>query len=74
MGTNNRPWEINMKELRFKRRFSQSVGNKAAVITVPRAIAQAWEQYSVVEIAFDGERLVVTPADEGKQSCRANQQ
>jgi hypothetical protein len=56
-----------MNELKFKRRFSQSVGNKAAVITVPRAIAQLWEQYSVVEIAFDGERLVVTPADEEKQ-------
>jgi len=74
MRTDNRPWEINMKELRFKRRFSQSVGNKAAVITVPRAIAQAWEQYSMVEIAFDGERLVVTPADEGKRIPGANSQ
>jgi hypothetical protein len=63
-----------MNELKFKRRFSQSVGNKAAVITVPRAIAQAWEQYSMVEIAFDGERLVVTPADEGKRIRGANQQ
>ncbi len=63
-----------MKELKFKRRFSQSEGNKAAVITVPRAIAQAWEQYSVVEIAFDGERLVVTPADESIQSRGANSQ
>jgi hypothetical protein len=61
-----------MNELKFKRRFSQSVGNKAAVITVPRAIAQAWEQYSAVEIAFDGERLVVTPAGEWKKSRRAN--
>jgi len=65
---------IEMKELKFKRRFSQSEGNKAAVITVPRAIAQAWEQYSVVEIAFDGERLVVTPADESIQSRGANSQ
>jgi hypothetical protein len=59
-----------MNELKFKRRFSQSVGNKAAVITVPRAIAQLWEQYSAVEIAFDGERLVVTPADEVKQPLK----
>ena len=61
-----------MKELKFRRRFSQSVGNKAAVITVPRAIAQLWEQYNSVEIAFDGERLVITPADEGKQSHGAD--
>ena len=59
-----------MNELKFKRRFSQSVGNKAAVITVPRAIAQLWEQYNAVEITFDGERLVVTPADEGKQPLK----
>jgi hypothetical protein len=37
---------IEMNELKFKRRFSQSVGNKAAVITVPRAIAHLWEQYN----------------------------
>lgn len=63
-----------MNELKFKRRFSQSVGNKASVITVPRAIAQAWEQYSMVEIAFDGERLVITPADESRQPRGANSQ
>ena len=59
-----------MNELKFKRRFSQSVGNKAAVITVPRAIAQLWEQYSAVEIAFDGERLVVMPTDEETQHLK----
>jgi hypothetical protein len=59
-----------MNELKFKRRFSQSVGNKAAVITVPRAIAQLWEQYSAVEIIFDGERLVVMPTDEEKQPLK----
>ena len=59
-----------MNELKFKRRFSQSVGNKAAVITVPRVIAQLWEQYSMVEITFDGERLLVTPAYERKQPLK----
>lgn len=53
-----------MNELKFKRRFSQSVGNKAAVITVPRAIAQAWEQYNTVDLVFDGKCLVIKPADE----------
>ena len=50
-----------MKELRFKRRFSKSFGNKAAVITVPRAIAQAWEQYQSVDLIFDGNCLVIIP-------------
>ena len=53
-----------MNELKFKRRFSQSKGNKAAVITVPRAIAQAWEQYNTVDLVFDGTCLVIKPADE----------
>ena len=47
-----------MKELRFKRRFSKSFGNKAAVITVPRAIAQLWEQFESVELIFDGNKVV----------------
>ena len=64
--------DMNMSELRFKRRLSPSEATKASVITVPRAIAQAWEQYSMVEIAFDGERLVITPADEGKRIPGAN--
>ena len=51
----------NMKELRFKRRFSKSFGNKAAVITVPRAIAQAWEQYEAVDLIFDGDCLIIKP-------------
>jgi hypothetical protein len=52
-----------MNELKFKRKFSQSVGNKAAVVTVPRAVAQAWEQYDSVDIVFDGKCLVITPSD-----------
>jgi hypothetical protein len=53
-----------MKELRFKRRFSQSGGNKAAVVTVPRAIAQAWGQCNSVDLVFDGRCIVITPSNE----------
>ena len=50
-----------MSELRFKRRFSKSVGTKASVITVPRAIAQAWEQYEAVDLIFNGDCLIIRP-------------
>jgi hypothetical protein len=40
--------------------------NKAAVVTVPRAIAQLWQQYNSIELVFDGNRLVITPSDENK--------
>jgi hypothetical protein len=43
------------------RKFSKSIGNKAAVITVPRAIAQAWEQYQSVDLVFDGDCLIIKP-------------
>lgn len=56
-----------MTNLKFVRRLSRSVDNKASVITIPRPIALAWEQYSMVELIFDGDRLVITPTDEGKQ-------
>jgi len=55
-----------MSELRFKRRLSPSVGTKASVITVPRAIAQAWEQYSMVDLVFNGDCLVITPTEGSK--------
>jgi hypothetical protein len=51
-----------MKELKFRRRFSKSFGNKAATVTVPRAIAQLWEQYGAVDLIFDGNCLVIKPA------------
>jgi hypothetical protein len=53
--------DIDMSELRFKRRFSKSVGTKASVITVPRAIAQAWEKYEAVDLIFNGDCLVIRP-------------
>jgi hypothetical protein len=45
----------------FKRKLSKSLENKAAVITVPRAIAQAWEQFQSVDLVFDGNCLVIKP-------------
>ena len=65
------PSVVKMNELKFKRRFSQSVGNKAAVVTVPRAIAQAWEQYNSVDLVFDGNCLVITPAEGSKRISRS---
>ena len=61
-----------MKELKFRRRFSKSIGNKAAVITVPRAIAQAWEEHNSVDLVFDGDRLVITPSVESKLTLGVN--
>lgn len=60
-----------MKDLRFKRKFSASAGNKAATVTIPRAIAQAWEQYKSVDLLFDGDCLVITPSD--KVECYESQ-
>jgi len=58
--------DINMSELRFKRRLSPSVGNKASVITVPRAIAQAWEQCETVDLVFDGNCLIIRPTGDNE--------
>jgi hypothetical protein len=45
----------------FKRKLSKSLENKAAVITVPRVVAQSWEQYGSIELIFDGNCLVIKP-------------
>ncbi len=52
-----------MINLKFVRRLSRSVDNKASVITIPRPIALAWERYSMVELVFDGNCLTITPKD-----------
>lgn len=49
--------------LKFVRRLSRSEDNKASVITIPRPIAQAWEQYESVTLTFDGTSLVIRPID-----------
>jgi hypothetical protein len=56
-----------MTNLKFARRLSRSLDNHASVITIPRPIALAWEQYDMVELVFDGNCLVIMPTDEGKR-------
>jgi putative aminopeptidase FrvX len=41
-------------ELTFKRKISKSLENRAAVITVPRAIAQLCEKYESLDLIFMG--------------------
>jgi hypothetical protein len=55
-------------QLNFKRRLSKSAENKAATITVPRAIAQAWNEYNLVDITFDGRCLIVVPYAEASEA------
>lgn len=37
--------------------------NRAATVTVPRAIAQAWHEHDLVELVFDGNSLVIKPIE-----------
>ena len=55
--------------LTFKRKLSKSLENRAAVITVPRAIAQSWEQYESVDLIFDGNCLVIRPIEIGSENA-----
>jgi|GEM_PF-1479459 len=45
----------------YKRKLTRSRDNKASVITIPRPIAQSWEQYDSLELTFNGTSLVVVP-------------
>lgn len=56
-----------MKNIVFKRRLSKSMDNKASIVTIPRAIAQSWEQYATVNLIFNGESLVITPLDDERR-------
>jgi hypothetical protein len=56
--------------LKFERKISKSRDNRSTVIVIPRPIAQSWEQYDSVDLVFDGDSLVITPADESKQLLR----
>jgi len=33
-------------------------------VTIPRAVAQAWEQYETVDLVFDGNCLLIKPTEE----------
>jgi len=61
-----------MTNLKFVRRLSRSVDNKASVITIPRPIALAWEQYNTVELVFNGDFLVITPKEQSNLTGREN--
>ena len=51
-------------ELRFLRKLcDRSTANKAALMAIPRPIAQAWSAagFNCLEMLFDGDKLVITP-------------
>ncbi len=48
-------------KLEFKRKLSKSLENRAAVISIPRSIVEAWRQYQLVDVIFDGDCLVIRP-------------
>jgi len=54
--------------LTYKRKLPRSQGNKAAVIAIPRAIAQSWEKYGSVDLVFDGNCLVIKPTEGDNQA------
>jgi hypothetical protein len=47
--------------LKFKRKLSKSLENRAAVVSIPRSIVAAWQKYQSVDIIFDGECLIIRP-------------
>ncbi len=55
-----------MTDLKFEWKLSRSADNKASVITIPRPIALAWEQYNSFDLIFDGDTLVIKPNDKNK--------
>jgi len=60
---------VRMMNLTFKRKLSKSLEKRAAVITVPRAIAQSWAKYESVDLIFDGNCLVIKPIDIGSDNA-----
>lgn len=50
-------------DLKFRRKLGKSEKNKASVIAIPRAVAQSWEQFSMVDLIFDGDCLVIKPIE-----------
>jgi len=51
-------------EIRFLRKLcDKSDGSKAALMTIPRPIAQAWSEagFNCLDMIFDGDKLVITP-------------
>jgi hypothetical protein len=55
---------VKFMELKFKRKIFKSWDNRSTMIVIPRAIACVWGEYNSVILAFDGERLTITPTNE----------
>jgi len=56
--------DVSFLELRFLRKLcDRSTANKAALMAIPRPIAQAWSEagFNCLEMLFDGDKLVITP-------------
>jgi hypothetical protein len=47
--------------LKFMRKLTKSTGNKAAQITIPRCVAQAWSEYDAMELVYEGNELKIVP-------------
>jgi hypothetical protein len=56
--------DVSFLELRFLRKLcDRSTANKAALMAIPRPIAQAWSDagFNSLEMIFDGNRLIISP-------------
>jgi hypothetical protein len=48
-------------DLKFTRKLNKSIENKAAQITIPRCIAQAWSEFDTIELVFEDDLLKIVP-------------
>jgi mannosyltransferase OCH1-like enzyme len=49
-------------KLKFTRKLNKSEKNRAAQITIPRCIAQAWSEFDAIDLIYDGSCLIVAPS------------
>ena len=47
--------------LKFTRKLNKSTENKAAQITIPRCVAQAWSEFDAIELVFEDDILKIVP-------------
>jgi len=47
--------------LKFTRTLNKSTENKAAQITIPRCVAQAWSEFDAIELVFEEDTLKIVP-------------
>lgn len=48
-------------DLKFTRKLNKSIKNKAAQITIPRCVAQAWSEFDAIELVFEDDILKIIP-------------